>query len=180
MVCLPAMIMEGAIIDWSAIFMTKEFIAEPFWAGLAVAIGAGSQAVTRFFADSFVERWSPQVVARSLLGLLGVGTVLVFFAPWQPLAYLGLALTGAGTSALFPLAMSAAAQRTDRPAAINVAALAQISFVSFLVGPPLLGFVAEHFGIRWAFGIGIPLVILGLLFADSLAPRRQAKVVAAE
>ncbi|WP_137150307.1 MFS transporter [Devosia sp. FKR38] len=180
MVCLPAMIMEGAIIDWSAIFMTKEFTAAPFWAGLAVAIGAGSQAITRFFADSFVDRWSPPVVARGMLAILGLGTVLVFFAPWQPLAYVGLALTGAGTSALFPLAMSAAAQRTDRPAAVNVASLAQISFVSFLLGPPLLGFVAEHFGIRWAFGIGIPLVIIALMFADSLAPRRKANPVAAQ
>jgi len=48
-------------------------------------------------------------------------------------------MMGVGTSAIFPLAMSAAAQRSDRPAAINVAALAQTSFVAFLLGPPLLG-----------------------------------------
>ncbi|MFN4209498.1 MAG: MFS transporter [Devosia sp.] len=180
LVCLPAMILEGAGIDWSAIYMRDIFSAAPFWAGFAVALGAGAQAVTRFFADSFVERWSPVVVARGLLTILGIGTVLVFFAPLQWLAYVGLALIGVGTSALFPLAMSAAAQRTDRPAAVNVASLAQISFVSFLLGPPLLGYVAEHFGIRWAFGIGIPLVILGLIFADALGPRRKAKTVAAE
>ena len=71
----------------------------------------------------------------------------------------------------FPLAMSAAAQRTDRPAATNVASLAQTSFVAFLLGPPLLGYVAEHFGIRWSFGIGIPLVILSLIFADALGKK---------
>lgn len=180
MVCLPAMILEGAGIDWSAIYMRDIFTAAPFWAGFAVALGAGAQAVTRFFADSFVERWNPVVVARGLLSILLVGTLLVFFAPLQGLAYLGLALIGVGTSALFPLAMSAAAQRTDRPAAVNVAALAQISFVSFLLGPPLLGYVAEHFGIRWAFGIGIPLVILALLFTDALSPRVQTKTVLAE
>jgi MFS family permease len=180
LVCLPAMILEGAGIDWSAIYMRDIFSAAPFWAGFAVALGAGAQAVTRFFADSFVERWSPVIVARGLLAILGIGTLLVFFAPLQWLAYVGLALIGVGTSALFPLAMSAAAQRTDRPAAVNVAALAQISFVSFLLGPPLLGYVAEHFGIRWAFGIGIPLVILGLLFSDALGSRRETKTVAAE
>jgi MFS family permease len=180
LVCLPAMILEGAGIDWSAIYMRDIFSAAPFWAGFAVALGAGAQAVTRFFADSFVERWSPVIVARGLLTILGIGTLLVFFAPLQWLAYVGLALIGVGTSALFPLAMSAAAQRTDRPAAVNVAALAQISFVSFLLGPPLLGYVAEHFGIRWAFGIGIPLVILGLLFSDALGSRRETKTVAAE
>jgi len=73
-----------------------------------------------------------------------------------------------GTSVMFPLAMSAAAQRTDRPAATNVAALAQISFVSFLLGPPLLGFVAEHLGIRWTFGLGLPLVVLSAAVSSIL------------
>ena len=180
LVCLPAMILEGAGIDWSAIYMRDIFSAAPFWAGFAVALGAGAQAVTRFFADSFVDRWSPVTVARALLAILLVGSLLVFFAPLQWLAYVGLALIGVGTSALFPLAMSAAAQRTDRPAAVNVAALAQISFVSFLLGPPLLGYVAEHFGIRWAFGIGIPLVLIALLFTDALQPRSQVKTVPAQ
>lgn len=180
LVCLPAMILEGAGIDWSAIYMRDTFGAAPFLAGFAVALGAGTQAVTRFFADSFVERWSPVLVARVLLTLSGIGALLVFFAPLQALAYLGFALIGVGTSALFPLAMSAAAQRTDRPAAVNVAALAQISFVSFLLGPPLLGYVAEHFGIRWAFGIGIPLVVLGLLFTNALSPAAKTATVSAQ
>ncbi|UXN74184.1 MFS transporter [Devosia sp. A8/3-2] len=77
-VCLSAMIMEGAGIDWSAIYMRDVFGAALFWAGFAVALGAGAQAVTRFFADSFVERWSPVIVARSLLTILGIGTLLVF------------------------------------------------------------------------------------------------------
>ena len=84
---------------------------------------------------------------------------------------------GFGSSALFPLAMSAAAQQTDRPAAINVAALAQFSFPAFLLGPPLLGFIAEHFGIQWTFGVGFPLVLLGLFTAHVLAPRPIIKTV---
>jgi MFS family permease len=179
-VCLSAMILEGAGIDWSAIYMRDIFGAAPFWAGFAVALGAGAQAVTRFFADSFVERWSPAVVARSLLAISGIGALLVFFTPIWWLAYVGFALIGVGTSALFPLAMSAAAQRTDRPAAVNVAALAQISFVAFLLGPPLLGYIAEHFGIRWAFGVAIPLVIVGLVMADAVGTHRQSSQVPAE
>jgi MFS family permease len=178
-VCLSAMIMEGAGIDWSAIYMRDVFSAEPFWAGLAVALGAGAQATTRFFADRFVDRWSPVTVARALLSIMGLGALLVFFTSVQWLGYVGFAMLGIGSSAIFPLAMSAAAQRTDRPAAVNVAALAQISFVSFLLGPPLLGFVAEHFGIRWAFGIGIPLVVLSLLVTDALASRRQVELATA-
>jgi MFS family permease len=167
-VTLSAMIMEGAGIDWSAIYMKDVFQVSPFLAGFAVALGAFTQAVTRFFADPFVERYSPTAVSRALLGVLGIGALLVFFASTDWMALVGFGLMGIGTSVIFPLAMSAAAQRTDRPAATNVASLAQISFVAFLFGPPLLGFVAEHFGIRWSFGIGIPLVVLSLVFAGAL------------
>lgn len=177
-VTMAAVMMEGAGIDWSAIYMRDVFASEPFLAGLAVALGAGAQALMRFLADGFVDRSNPVVVARILLAILGLGAVMVFFAhaPWT--ALIGFVLMGLGTSAIFPLAMSAAAQRTDRPASVNVAALAQISFVGFLLGPPLLGYVAEHFGIRWAFGIGLPLVALSMLAAGALGPR-HAKIVAA-
>ena len=63
--------------------------------------------------------------------------------------FVHFALMGIGTSVIFPLAMSASAQLTDRPAPTNVASLAQISFVAFLLGPPLLGYIAEYFGVRW-------------------------------
>jgi hypothetical protein len=152
-------------------YMTDEFAATPFLAGFAVALGALTQAMTRFFADQFVERYSPVRVARVLLSVLGLGCVLVFFAVGAWMALLGFGLMGVGTSAIFPLAMSAAAQRRDRSSAINVAALAQISFVAFLLGPPLLGLVAEHYGIRWSFGIGIPLVALSLVAASALGTR---------
>jgi MFS family permease len=89
--------------------------------------------------------------------------------PWAALA--GFALMGVGTSAIFPLAMSAAAQRNDRAAATNVASLAQISFLAFLLGPPLLGFVAEKLGIRWSFGVGLPLVGLSFIAAAALRVR---------
>ena len=170
-VTLSAMIMEGAGIDWSAIYMKGEFQVSPFLAGFAVAVGALAQALARFFADPFVEKYSPTTVSRVLLSVLFLGTLLIFFAPHPFVALVGFALAGMGTSVIFPLAMSAAAQRTDRSAAINVAALAQTSFGAFLVGPPLLGFVAEHFGIRWAYGIGIPLVILSLIFVDALGKK---------
>ena len=170
-VTLSAMIMEGAGIDWSAIYMRDVFEASPFLSGFAVALGAWAQAVTRFFADPFVEKYSPTAVARVLLGVLGAGVLLVFFAPSGWLALVGFAMMGVGTSVIFPLAMSAAAQLTDRPAPTNVASLAQISFVAFLLGPPLLGYIAEYFGIRWSFGIGLPLVILSIACVGALGTK---------
>ena len=75
-------------------------------------------------------------------------------------ALVGFSLLGAGTAVIFPLAISAAAQQRDRPAAVNVAALAQLSFVVFFLGPPMLGAVAEVFGIRMSFSVGLPFVVM--------------------
>jgi MFS family permease len=179
LVTLSAMILEGAGIDWSAIYMRDVFHVSPFLSGFAVALGAFAQAATRFFADPFVERFGPSTVARALLSLLLVGCLMVFFAPNDVTALIGFALMGCGTSVIFPLAMSAAAQRTDRPAATNVASLAQISFVAFLLGPPLLGFIAQHWGIRWSFGVGLPLILVSIALASSLGSRGVPREVPA-
>ncbi len=178
LVTLSAMVLEGASMDWSAIYMRSVFETGPFIAGFAVAVVALSQALARYFADSFVDRHSPSGVARVLLGAMAVGVVLVFFSPAPAVSLLGFGLIGVGTSAIFPLAISAAAQRTDRPAAVNVAALAQISFVAFLLGPPLLGFVAEHWGLRWTFGLGLPFVLLSFVCASALGGRPPVQAAA--
>jgi MFS family permease len=153
--------------------MQNVFSSGPFVAGSAVAIVALSQAVARYFADSFVDRHSPSGVARFLLWILAAGIVCVFFTVSPSISLVGFALIGIGTSAIFPLAVSAAAQRTDRPSAINVAALVQIAFTAFLVGPPLLGFVAEHWGIHWTYGIAMPLVALSIVTAGALGTKPQ-------
>lgn len=170
---LSAMIMEGAGADWSVIFMRDVFEVSPAINTTAFALGALAQALTRYFADDYVEKYGPVRVATILVSTLGVGVVLVTFAVHPAMALAGFALMGVGTSVVFPLAMSAAAQRTDRPSATNVAALAQLSFVSFLVAPPALGFIAEHFGIRWSFGIGIPLVVISLMLIARVLPKHQ-------
>jgi len=165
---VSAMLLEGASIDWSAIYMRDVFGKEAYIGGITVATFSFFHAAGRFFADGIVERTSPVVVAQVQLYVLLAGCLTVTFAPAWYLALVGFALMGIGSATMFPLAMSAAAQRTDRPASVNVASLAQTAFLVFLVGPPILGFVAEHFGIRASFGIGLPLVILSLITSTAL------------
>jgi len=172
-VTLSAMLMEGAGQDWSAIYMRQIFQSNSFVAGVAVAVVMLAQAVARFFADSFVERYSPSSVARFLLACMAVGLVILLFHPSPVEALIGFGLVGLGGSVIFPLAMSAAAQRNDRSAAANVASLAQISFSIFLVGPPLLGLVSERWGIQWVFGLGIPFTLLSIVLAGKLGSKSR-------
>ena len=174
---LSAMLIEGAGIDWSVIFMRDIFATPPFINGVALAVGALAQFIVRFFADNLVENYSAKKVSRLSILSMGMGVILVYFASLPAVALIGFALMGAGNAVLFPLAMSAAAQRTDRPAAVNVASLAQISFLAFLLAPPLLGFIAEAFGIRFSFAVGLPFLIASWFTVSSVTAKPTAKTV---
>jgi MFS family permease len=170
-VTIPAMILEGASMDWSAIYMRDSFGADKFWQGIAVASFAVLQGLMRFYADGVVERFSPAALARVLFVALGVGCVTVVVSPWPILSLIGFAAMGLGTSAIFPLAMSAAAQRNDRASALNIAALAQFSFMIFLLAPPILGYIAHGWGIRAAYAVALPFVLISLVTAGALGKR---------
>ena len=170
-VTIPAMVLEGASMDWSAIYMRDSFGSDKFWQGIAVASFAVLQGLMRFYADGVVERFSPAALARVLFVALGLGCITVVLSPWPILSLIGFAAMGLGTSAIFPLAMSAAAQRNDRPSALNIAALAQFSFMIFLIAPPILGFIAHGWGIRSAYGIALPFVLISLVTAGALGKK---------
>lgn len=165
------LLVEGAGIDWSGIFMRDVFAVEPFLQSMSITVFSLFMALARLFMDPVVDRYSPRVVAGVLLGIAAIGLVMVGAAPHPYVALVGFLLMGLGCSSVYPLAVSAAAQRTDRPASVNVASLGQMTFVVFFLGPPLLGFVAEHFGIRISYFVVVPLVVAALLAVRALAPR---------
>lgn len=160
---------EGAGVDWSAIYMRDVFDAEPFVGGLAVALFSFTIAAGRLGMDPVVDRFSPWAVALSLLSAASIGLVIVAAAPHPIMALIGFCLMGLGCSSVYPLAISAAARRTDRPASINVAALGQTTFVVFFAGPPLLGFIAEHAGLRFSYWAVLPVLLAALAVSKVLA-----------
>jgi MFS family permease len=170
---LSAFLVEGAGIDWSAIYMRDVFNAEPFIGGTGLTLFAGFMAVARLFVDPVVDRYGARPVAIVMLSTAAIGIAMVWLAPHAYVALAGFALMGFGCSAVYPMAVTAAAQRTDRPSVVNVAALAQMSFVVFFLAPPLLGFVAEHWGIRNAYLVCLPLILGSLLASPALAPKRR-------
>jgi MFS family permease len=156
------------------------FESTPFVGGMGLTLFAFCMAVVRLGADPLVSRYGPRAVAMVLMGLASLGALLVGVAPDQTMALLGFALMGIGCSAVYPLAVSAAAQRTDRPSAVNVAALGQVSFVVFFMAPPLLGFVAEYMGIRMSYLICLPLLVAGLVASYFALQGRKVETVPAE
>lgn len=162
---MTPMLMEGAGLEWSVIFMRDTFDASPSISSLGLVVFAFFMAAGRIFGDRIVERFGPRDVVLGLLVLCLLGLLGVGFAPNPAVALLGFGLMGVGASAIYPVLISEAARRTDRPAETNVAAFAQIVFSVFLLGPPLLGFVAQYFGIRMTYLVCVPLVLFSVYFA---------------
>ena len=162
------MLLESASIDWSVIYMRDIFFTPPFINGMAIVMVALTQFSVRYYADQYVEIYGSEKVSKISVIAMLIGVVSVCFSNSPYLSLVGFVFIGGGSAVIFPLAMSAAAQKTDRSAAINVASLAQISFLVFLLAPPILGYIAENFGIRISFGVGLPLVIVSWFFISSL------------
>ena len=170
---LSAMLVEGASIDWSVIFMRDIFNTVPLISGLSLALAAIAQGIVRYFADQFVDQYGPEKVSFYSLNSMVLGVALVVFSPNPITALLGFLLLGGGSAVIFPLAMSAAARDSEKTPEENVASLAQFVFVVFLLAPPILGFIGEYFGLRWSFALCFPFLIASMLSISALKTKEN-------
>lgn len=160
---------EGAMSDWAAIYMTDVFDASPGYAGLGYTVFAAMVATGRFFGDSVRRYLSLPVMARVFCVVAVVGGSVLVLAPVSPVAFAGFALFGFGVSVCFPLAVTAAGAAPGRSATANVALLSQISLCGFLVGPPVIGMLADTYGMRFGFAALIPAIMLSLLLTSGFS-----------
>jgi hypothetical protein len=107
-------------------------------------------------------------VARGCGVIATAGIVLFASAGSVPIAAAGLAALGLGGSLGFPLAVTAASRRTDRPAATNVAAMALFVNAASLASIPIIGFVSEWQGVRIGVAILLPVIVASTLLAGQL------------
>ena len=169
--CMPLgiMMVEGSFIDWSAVFMSDIMNASPLLIAVTYSFFSVVMAVTRLSGDAIVERMGEYRVVRwsGLASSIGIG--LFAMAPNPLWAFIAAAIAGAGVAIVFPLTVSAAASRPGRTAAENVAALNMISFSAFLVAPPLIGFLSELVGLRYALLMLAPVAFTTFLLASEVS-----------
>ena len=168
---LGAGLTEGASRAWSIIYLRDAFDVAPFIESLALPALLLSMAGGRLVADRYIDRYGPVRVARSLSALAVLGMLAIVLAPNAYAALAGFLAVGIGICVLFPLMLSAAARLGDRPASQNVAATTLIFQLVNLGAPVLIGSVAEGFGVRMAFAMLIPLLVLTVAMAGQLRPK---------
>jgi MFS family permease len=169
---------EGAMADWSAVFLRDVMAAGPGVAGIGYTVFALLVAAGRFSGDHLKKRYGPVALARACgaCAIVGIGCVLL--APNTPLAIAAFGLVGIGASVGFPLAVTAAAGVPGRPAAMSVATLSFVSLLGFLIGPPMIGFVAQAADLRFGLAMLLPPLLLSFVLAFTLRPRGRSAVTA--
>jgi MFS family permease len=162
-----ALLAEGAVFDWSGIYMATETGASAGVAPLGLATFALTMGIGRLVADRAVERAGTVAVAGAgaTFAALGLGLGLAVAAPSA--ALLGFALMGLGLSAVFPLALRASGRGELSPGP-GVAAVSTVGYGGFLLGPPLIGILADGVGLRAALAVVCALCLLAAALAGHL------------
>lgn len=144
---IGALLVEGSMFDWSVLFLREEVGVEPFAASAVFAIFAMTMGFGRLTGDHAAELLG---VTRLMLlsGLcMGVGVAAFALAPSLMVAAPAAALAGYGAANVYPLAMSLAPDVPGPSPEQNVAVIALTGFSAFLIGPPLVGFLGDRYGL---------------------------------
>jgi len=160
---------EGSANDWLPLLMVDGHGFSPTSGSLIYAGFTLGMTVGRFTGGWFIDRYSRVTVVRASALLGGLGIALIIFVDVDWVAGVSVVLWGLGASLGFPLTISAASD-TGPDAPTRVSVVATTGYLAFLVGPPLLGFLGEHYGLRSAM-----LVVLGLVMIAALVARAVAK-----
>ncbi|AUD00526.1 MFS transporter [Spirosoma pollinicola] len=157
--CFAIFLAEGAILDWSAIFLRDTKGIEPELAGAGYAAFSVAMATMRLVGDKLVARLNSKtvVVGGCLLG--AVGLLMAIMSPWIYGALVGFVLLGLGVANIVPIFFSAAGTIPGVAPTVSISALTTIGYTGLLAGPAILGFVAQQFSLSTALGF-LSLVLL--------------------
>ena len=164
-------IAEGGTSDWSALFLRELSHASP---GVAAAGFSGfsiAATVVRFRADLLTARIGGMTVVRLGAALAAGGLVLAIALPVLPVAIVGFALVGVGTAVLLPLVFAAGANLVRSGSALSIVMAS--TYAGTIAGPPLIGSVADDFGLRLAMLIPLTAALVVVGFSAKGLPRSR-------
>ena len=166
---------EGAVLDWSAVYLRTMLSADTSTAAMGYAAFAGTMAFGRFAGDRLRGRMGAVRLTRvsALIAALGLGAGLAANNTFAAIA--GFACAGLGFANLVPVMFSAAGRLPGQSPGVGIAAVATMGYAGFLAGPPLVGFVGEVSNMAIALAL-IPLSCLVVALAASIARAADAPI----
>jgi MFS family permease len=160
LVAFSNMICEGMMFDWSGVYFQHVVKVTEQWRTVGYISFMACMTTGRMFADALINYWG----ARKQLMLSGlvvtVGLVIAVAYPHIIVSSIGFMLVGFGVSSVIPTIYGTVGRNAaPGKASIDLASVSSIGFLGFLIGPPIIGFLSQAIGLRWAF---LAISILGL------------------
>lgn len=158
------MLSEGCMFDWSGVYFKKVVEIEAGFVALGYVAFMGAMAGGRFVVDKFINRFGriPIIRLSGLLIFSGLIISVIFPNPFS--ATMGFLMVGLGVASIVPTSYSIAGRSKDYPPSVALAIISTISFFGFLIGPPMIGFIAELLSLKASFvliafaGLGITIL----------------------
>jgi MFS family permease len=164
LIAFGSMACEGTMYDWSGIYFQKEIHVAPNYIGMGYVAYMCAMAAGRFAGDKLVNRYGAQRMLQVCGSLIAAGLLIAVCFPYFITGMIGYLVTGFGVSCVLPLVFSITGKNTKLAAGPTIAAVSVVGYLGFLLGPPVIGYIAQAANLRWAFalvaviGFGITLL----------------------
>lgn len=153
LIALVSALGEGAVGDWAGVHLRETIGTSTAVAASGFVVFSLTMAVTRLLGDRAVRRFGPRRVARTSGAIATLGYLIAVLSPTVAPALVGFGLVGVGLGTLVPLAIAAAGRRAGGR---GIAAVTTVGYTGLLIGPPLIGLLAEATTLPFALGcVGI-------------------------
>ncbi|MEU3312556.1 MFS transporter [Streptomyces sp. NPDC048387] len=150
LVAFCALMGEGVVNDWGAVYLKEETGASAGAAGLGYAVFSAGMVLGRLTADRLRARLGTVRFTLLCAALAGAGALVPILDATTAAGFVGYALLGLGLAAVIPLVFAHAAALWPERTGSSLAAVSAVGYVGFLAGPPVIGALAEASSLRWA------------------------------
>jgi predicted MFS family arabinose efflux permease len=168
--CFVVFLTEGAVLDWSAVFLVAARGVDPSYAGLGYSVFALTMTCGRLTGDRIVRRLGGTLVTLGGGLCAATGLATVALAPGWGASMVGYALVGAGCSNIVPVLYTAVGRQKIMAEHSAISAVTSIGYAGILAGPALIGFVAHATSLTAAF-----LMLAGLMLGVGVCGRKVGR-----
>ena len=172
LIAFCSMMVEGAMFDWSGVYFMKVIKVNSEITGIGYTTFMVAMAGMRFLADALAGRFGLRWILQTSGMLATMGLLLAVVLPQLIPSLLGFLLIGMGVSSVVPMVYSAAGKSKTMSAGMAITAVSSLGFMGFLIGPPLMGFIADASSLRGSF-LALTVMSSAVVVIASLLRRQQ-------
>ena len=152
-IAFGSMVCEGTMFDWSGVYFLKVVKASAALRSFGYISFMSSMAIGRFVGDKLISNLGRQKVLQMSGIIIASGLLVSVLLPYLVTATIGFLMVGFGVSSVVPLCFAMAGKSTKMASSLAIAAVSSIGFIGFLMGPPLIGYIAQAVSLRLSFTV---------------------------